>query len=128
MTDIKYINPLTLAYLGDAVYELRVREHLLEQGELRMPALHNQAVSLVNAERQSLLFAQIEDMLSEDELAVFRRGRNAKGGRQPIHSSVTSYRRATGVEALIGYLYLSGQKERLDDIFAVLFAEDKWED
>jgi len=116
------IPSLALAYIGDAVYELAVREYLLTQGKLKVGELHKQAVSYVRAERQSALAAEIEALLSEEELDVFRRGRNAHGGHQPPHTSVGAYRRATGLEALIGHLYLRREQERLDQIFAILFS------
>ena len=122
--EYKYLNPLLLAYIGDAVYELRVREHLLTSGAVKMNGLHQQAVSLVNAGRQSRLYSQLEPLLSEEEKDVFRRGRNAHSGHQPPGVSAAGYRRATGVEALIGWLHLTGEKERLDEIFRVLFAAD----
>jgi len=115
------IPPLALAYIGDAVYELAVREYLLARGKLKVGELHKQAVAFVRAERQSALFAEIEAQLSEEELDVFRRGRNANSGHQPPHTSVGAYRRATGLEALIGHLYLHRQQERLNQIFAILF-------
>ena len=114
---------LALAYIGDAVYELAVREHVLQSGVCKVGELHDKAVAYVRAERQSALFAEIEEQLSLEELEIFRRGRNAKGGHQPPHTSVGAYRRATGLEALIGYLYLRREQERLDNIFAVLFRE-----
>ena len=117
----KYVNPLLLAYVGDAVYELRVRKHLLDQGAVKMTGLHEQAVGLVNAQRQSLLYAQLEAELTQEEQEVFRRGRNARSGHQPPRVSVAAYRRATGVEALIGWLHLTGREERLDRIFEILF-------
>lgn len=116
---------LALAYIGDAVYELAVREHVLKSGVYKVGELHEKAVAYVRAERQSALFAEIEALLSEEELEIFRRGRNAKGGHQPPNVSVGAYRRATGLEALIGYLYLRREQERLDKIFAVLFREEK---
>lgn len=115
------IPSLALAYIGDAVYELAVREYLLNQGGLKVGQLHERAVSLVRAERQSALFAEIETLLSQEEHEVFRRGRNAKGGHQPPNASVGAYRRATGLEALIGHLYLHHEQERLNQIFAILF-------
>ena len=116
-------SPLALAYIGDAVYELAVREHLLKSGACKVGELHDKAVSYVRAERQSALAAEIEALLSAEELEIFRKGRNAKSGHQPPNASVGAYRRATGLEALIGYLYLRGERERLDRIFAVLFAK-----
>jgi ribonuclease-3 family protein len=112
---------LALAYIGDAVYELAVREHVLHSGVCKVGELHDKAVAYVRAQRQSALFAEIEALLNAEELEIFRRGRNAKGGHQPPHTSVGTYRRATGLEALIGYLYLKREQERLDSIFAVLF-------
>ncbi|MCL1817248.1 MAG: ribonuclease III [Clostridiales bacterium] len=114
---------LALAYIGDAVYELAVREHILKSGVYKVGELHDKAVAYVRAERQSALFAEIEALLSLEELEIFRRGRNAKGGHQPPHASIGTYRRATGLEALIGYLYLHREQERLDKIFTVLFRE-----
>ena len=118
---VKAMHPLALAYLGDVVYELRVREYLLAQGLTKVDDLHKAAVKLVNAERQSALYAQMEEILSPEELTVLRHGRNAKSGHQPPHISVGSYRRATGVEALIGWLYLLRRFDRLDEIFTLLF-------
>ena len=117
------IPPLALAYLGDAVYELAVRCYLLKQPQLKVNNLHCAAISLVCADRQSTLLAQIEPLLSEEELAIYKRGRNAKAGHQPSSTSIGAYRRATGLEALIGYLYLNQQQERLEQIFEILFAD-----
>lgn len=115
------LSPLLLAYIGDAVYELKVREHLLDSGETHMDKLHTAAVAYVRAERQSELIAALEGWLTSEEQEVFRRGRNAKSGRQPPHASVGAYRRATGLEALIGWLHLQGRTDRLAHIFSVLF-------
>lgn len=102
-----------------------MREHLLRCGLVKMDRLHSAAVAYVNASRQSRLLAEIEPLLRPEELEIFRRGRNAKSGHQPPHSTVGEYRRATGVEALIGYLHLIGDQEQLQRIFDTLFlAED----
>jgi len=114
---------LVLAYIGDSVYELAVREHVVKSGVVKVGNLHDKAVAYVRAERQSALFTEIKALLSVEELEIYRRGRNAKGSHQPPHASVGTYRRATGLEALIGYLYLCREQERLDSIFAVLFRE-----
>lgn len=123
--ELRRMPPLMLAYIGDAVYELRVREHLLKSGLVKMADLHAQAVSYVKAERQSQLYGEIEALLSEQEREVFRHARNAKSGHQPPRTAVAAYRRATGIEALIGYLHLSGEQERLAAIFEVLFKEEQ---
>lgn len=115
------LSPLALAYLGDAVYELAVREYLLRSGQLYNKQLHQSAVALVRADCQSQLYDSIEDMLDETEKTVMRQGRNAKSGHQPPNTSVGAYRRATGVESLIGWLYWQGRQEKLDMIFKHLF-------
>ena len=123
--DPRSISPLILAYIGDAVYELRVREHLMQQGLCKMPLLHRAAVNYVNAERQSRLYSQLEPLLDEVEQNILRRGRNSKSGHQPPTVSAATYRRATGVESLIGYWHLSGARQRLDMDFALLFADEE---
>ncbi len=113
---------LTLAYIGDGVYELRIRRFLLESGITRAERLHEKAVSLVRADFQSRCFGILESQLSPSEHDVMFRGRNAKSGRQPKHAEMADYRRATGVETLIGHLYLSGEAERLEEIFSVILS------
>jgi len=121
------LSPLALAYLGDAVYELAVRESLLSRGHIYNKELHKKAVELVRAERQSALYDSIDDLLDEKEKEVLRQGRNAKSGHQPPHASVGDYRRATGVESLIGWLYLRGEEEKLSLIFQRLFENNSKE-
>ena len=103
---------LTLAYIGDAVYELYVRTHLLEQSH-KVHSLHRLAINRVNNNTQSDLLAKVESELTEEEMAIVRRGRNAKGVQVPKNAHVQTYHRSTGMEALIGYLYLKGNEERL---------------
>ncbi|MCR4963221.1 MAG: ribonuclease III [Firmicutes bacterium] len=121
--ELKQMSPLALAYIGDCVYELTVRRHLVDHGLVKVSDLHKSAVQYVNAERQSRLYGEIENRLSETEKEVFRHGRNAKSGHQPPHASAAVYRRATGMEALIGWLHLSGQDQRLKELLSCLFAE-----
>ena len=121
---LQQLTPLALAYLGDAVYELAVRRYLIDHGLGKSGSLHTQAVRYVNAERQSRFYAEIEPLLSEQERAVYRRGRNAKSGHQPPHTSAACYRRATGLEALIGWWHLRGEQQRLQEILARLFVEE----
>ena len=120
--EAKQLQPLMLAYIGDAVYELRVREQLLDAHMGRMPLIHRAAVRLVNAECQSRLYDLLTPLLSEEEAAILRRGRNAKSGHQPPTASPAVYRRATGVEALFGYWFLIGAQDRLDQAFDLLFS------
>ena len=119
--DPRQLSPLALAYLGDAVYELAVRQYLLSEHGVYNKAIHQQAVELVRALRQSRLYDELDDILDDEDRAVLRRGRNAKSGHQPPNVTVGDYRRATGVEALIGWLYLRGEEEKLRRIFRRLY-------
>jgi ribonuclease-3 family protein len=112
---------LTLAYIGDGIYEIAVRRYLLESGIKKADEIHKEAVKYVKATFQSGFYHLLLDKLSEAELAVMKRGRNAKTGHQPKSSGVAEYHNATGVEALMGALWLSGDQERLDTIFDLLF-------
>ncbi len=114
--------PLVLAYIGDSVYEVFVREKLILQHS-DMPAykLHRLAIKYVCAHAQSNSILAIEGELSEEEEAVYKRGRNAKSPTVPKNADVGEYRRATGFEALVGYLYLKGSGERLDEIMNKAF-------
>ena len=112
-TDIRTYSPLILAYVGDAAYELVIRSLLAGKGNTQVNRLHKKASSLVNAGAQSGFVERIREALTEEELHVFRRGRNANSATMAKHASMTDYRRATGFEALMGYLYLTGQTERL---------------
>lgn len=114
----KLYSPLTLAFLGDAVYELWVRKMLVAQGEAPVDKLHKQKVELVKASAQSAAFEEIEKSLTPQELAVYKRGRNAHTAGVPKNTQVADYRRATGMEALFGYLYLMGQFKRIDELFS----------
>lgn len=108
--------PLTLAYVGDAVYELFVRERLLELGHVRVNDLHKSAVEYVRASAQAAALASLAPMLSAEEEDVVRRGRNAKGHGAPHGSDAVEYHAATSFEALMGYLYLSGRTDRLKQL------------
>ncbi len=108
---------LTLAFFGDSVYEVLVRETIVKGGTLPVNALHKKAVEKVNAGFQSKAFDVIEPMLSEEELEIFKRGRNATGNNVPRSSNPKDYRRATGFEALFGYLYLIGENDRMNELF-----------
>ncbi len=112
-TDIRSYSPLTLAYIGDAVYELVIRSLLVGKGNAQANRLHRKASSLVNAAAQSAALERIRGELTEEELHVFRRGRNTNSATMAKHATMTEYRRATGLEALMGYLYLTGQTERI---------------
>lgn len=112
---------LTLAYIGDGYYELVVRNHLLAAGARKVDGMHKQAIALVRAGMQARLVKEMEPELTEREQGVYHRGRNAKGQHIPKGSTVSEYRAATGLEALVGYWYLSGANERLSRCFELLW-------
>lgn len=114
--DIQTYSPLTLAYIGDAAYELVVRTFLVDQGNSRPDKLHRKASSMVKAAAQAAMAEALKDSLTEEELAVYRRGRNAKSPTMAKNASMSDYRKATGFEALMGYLYLKGEQKRLIDL------------
>ena len=115
-------SPLVLAYIGDSVYEVFTRKKVLgENPNLPAHKLHKENVKYVKAKSQSNAMEVIEPMLSEQELAIYKRGRNAKSATVPKNADLTDYRRATGFEALIGFLELSGQYERLFEIMETAF-------
>lgn len=111
---------LTLAYLGDCVYELYVRSHLTADGNHKVCDLHKAATKYVRASAQAEFYRKIRGILSEDEEAAFRRGRNTKS-HPPKNAEVSDYRIATGVEALLGHLYVTGQTERISELMSELF-------
>lgn len=119
----KLLSPLTLAFIGDGVYGLLVRERLVT---INRPVgmLHKKSVELVNAHAQAVAIQSIMDKLSEDEIAIYKRGRNANSVKHPKNSDLTEYRMATGLEALFGYLYLSNNQERLYELFNMIFPEE----
>ncbi|HWI54444.1 MAG TPA: ribonuclease III domain-containing protein [Desulfobacteria bacterium] len=124
MEDIIKGNPaampaLVLAYLGDAVYELHVRRYLISCGITKVNSLHKRAVKFVNASTQARVLHTISETLSETEMSVVKRGRNAKSGSVPKNTSISEYRHGTAFECLIGYLSLSGREDRIAEIFKI---------
>lgn len=119
----KELNSLALAYLGDSIYEVYVRRHLLHKGNVRPNQLHREATFYVSAKSQSAIIHHLleKEILTEEELAVVRRGRNAKSGSVPKNTDVQTYRYSTAFEALIGYLHLSNQLERMEEIIILAF-------
>ena len=111
--DLRTYSPLTLAYIGDAIFELVVRTVLVERKNTQAEKLHKAATKIVKAETQALLIEAVKDDLTEEELAVYKRGRNAKAVTRAKNATMSEYRRATGFEALMGYLYLKGDMERM---------------
>lgn len=111
--DLRTYSPLTLAYIGDAVYELVIRTMIVEEGNAPVNKLHKRSSALVKAAAQAQLIHAIEPFLNEEELGIYKRGRNAKSYTTAKNASVIDYRTATGFEALMGWLYLKGDHERM---------------
>jgi len=116
---------LTLAYLGDAVLEVQTRERLLSLGITDVGKLNKLALSYVRAVEQSAAMDRILPHLTEDEEAVFKRGRNSHGVAAPKSATVAQYRRATGMEALFGWLYLAGRQDRIKELFDLAFPKEQ---
>lgn len=114
---------IALAHIGDGVYELLVRTYLCTHGGARVRNLHRATVELVRAATQARFYETILPHLTEEEAAVLRRGRNAKVNSVPPHAARADYQRATALEALIGWLYLRGARERINTLFAICMEE-----
>lgn len=114
--DLRTYSPLTLAYIGDAIYDLMIRTLLVDEGNTQVNKLHKRASALVKAEKQSAMSAVLESEFTEEEYAVWKRGRNAKSFTSAKNASIADYRRATGFEAVMGYLYMKGSYHRMIDL------------
>ncbi len=115
----------SLAYLGDCIIELCVREYLVkEKGFSSSAKLNKEALAFVKASRQAEAMKQIQDLLTEEESGVFHRGRNMGHSGTPKSATMAEYRNATGMEALFGWLHLAGKKERIDELFRVAYRLD----
>lgn len=123
--DTENLSPLTLAFMGDTVFDMFVREQLICQANRPVNALHSNATRLVKASAQSKAMDKIMPMLSEKEITIFKRGRNARTNHRAKNASEGDYHRATGLEALFGYLYLKGEIERLRELFNVISQENE---
>ena len=119
--DIKTVSTAALAYLGDSVLEVCVREYLISRGLSTSARLNKEALLYVRATAQAEAMKNIIDMLDEDEEAVFRRGRNVGHTATPKSASMSEYRTATGMEALFGWLHLLGKEERIRELFAAAY-------
>ena len=117
--DIREYSPLTLAYIGDCVYDLVIKSLVINAGNKQVNKLHQETSRLVQASTQSLMMRTMQEHLTEEEHAVYKRGRNAKSVSPAKNQSITDYRRATGFEALLGYLYLKKDYKRLLDLVKI---------
>ncbi len=118
MRDYRQLNGLALAYVGDAIYEVYIRDYLVAQGQTRPNQLHRMATHFVSAKAQAFLVQEMlaAELLTEEEEIFYRRGRNSKSHTSAKNADVTTYRISTGFEALLGYLHLTEQKERLEEL------------
>lgn len=114
------LSPLTLAFIGDTVFDLLVRESLICKANRPANDLHNLAVQKVKASAQAGFVEKLLPHLTEKEIAVYKRGRNAKSGHLPKNATQSDYHMATGFESLIGYLYLSDEIERIKELFYII--------
>lgn len=123
--DIRNINVLVLAYLGDSIYEVMVREHLIHKKIGNVNHLQKEAISYVSAKNQCAFLTKMleENFLSEEELDIVKRARNHKVAHKPKSTDIITYKYATGMEALIGYLYLKNDKERIKEIMKFVIGE-----
>lgn len=122
--DLRTYSPLTLAYIGDGVFEIIIRTILVKKGNCPVNQLHKRASSLVKAGSQSKMMETLEPLLTEEELAVYKRGRNAHSPTMAKHATMADYRRATGFEALMGYLYLKEDYVRIVELVRNGIPED----
>ncbi len=123
-TQAGQINPVVLAFLGDAVYSLWVRERLVRSGEGKPASFQRTAGRLVSARGQSAFLERVLPMLTERESEIFKRGRNAKKPTKSKHASVAEYNRSTGFEAVLGYLHLTGNRVRIETLLSLLDDEE----
>lgn len=118
--EVNQMSPLTWAYVGDAVYELYIRTHLVNSTHLKPHKLHIEAISYVKAKAQADILKNLENILTEEEQEIVRRGRNTQTHHVAKNASVQEYMYSTAFEALIGYLYLTGQEERLTQLLQTI--------
>lgn len=125
--NLKQYSPLTLAYIGDAVYELVIRTALVRRSNEAVNRLHRKSSALVNARKQSEMIRVLESHFTEEEDSVYHRGRNAKSYTKAKNAGIVDYRRATGFEAVIGYLYLKGDIGRLTELIEMALEPEERE-
>ena len=118
--EVKMMSPLTWAYIGDCVYELYVRQELINKTNLKPHKLHIEAINYVKASKQAKILKEIKDELTDNEKDIVRRGRNSENHHLPKNASVEDYMYSTAFEALIGYLYLTKQDKRLKEILSLI--------
>lgn len=115
--NVKEYSTLTLAYIGDSIFEICARTYVLNTGNTQANKLHNKVKNLVSATAQAKMYNILEEFITEDELSILKRGRNAKSYSKSKNSDINDYRKATGIETLFGHLYLNEDYERIIKIF-----------
>ena len=125
VSEVNTMSPLTWAYIGDSVYELYIRQHLINTTKLKPHKLHIEAIKYVKAGAQAKILEKIKQSLTEEEQEIVKRGRNAENHHLPKNATVQEYMYSTGFEGLIGYLYLTKQDERLKEILELCVEEKK---
>ena len=125
MPDPEQLNGIMLAYIGDAVYEVIIRGHAMSAGSKRADDTHRRTTDMVNAGAQAYIMNSLFEKLSEEEMNVFRRGRNSRVQSIAKNQSMADYRKATGFEALIGYLYLKGRTDRIKELLLPVIEEER---
>lgn len=123
--DAKQYSPLALAFLGDSVYEIMVREYVLLSANMPASKLHSLKIKRVCAAYQAAAIDMIMSELTEEEIAIYKRGRNATGNSVPKNGNAADYHKATGFESLFGYLYLTGEDQRLQTLFDIIIQADE---
>ena len=123
LMNVELINVITLAYLGDAVYEVYVREYLIKKGIAKVEELQKEAINLVSAKSQSKILDYLinNNILTDFEIEIVKRGRNYKRESHPKNTDIITYKMATGFETLIGYLYLENKNDRINEIIKEIF-------
>lgn len=124
-TEAKRLSPAALAFYGDSVYELYVRRSIVEEGDRPSGELHSRSVSMARASFQAEAYEKLKPLLNEEEADILRRGRNSTGLTAPKSSSSAEYHKATAVEALFGYLSLTGDSQRLEELFGIVTQDMK---
>jgi len=119
------LSPVSLAFVGDGVFELMVRERLVAKGGMPAGKLHKVSVSMVRAAAQAVAYQAVREVATEAELEILRRGRNVSLSRMPKSCTPDQYHKATAIEALLGYLYLGGEQQRLEDMFELIMATQR---
>lgn len=121
--DIRSYSPLVLAYIGDGVFDLIIRSYVVHQGNVQVNKMHRHTSNIVKAQTQAQMALKLEPLLTKEEESFYKRGRNAKSHTAAKNASIGDYRKATGFEALVGYLYLTGQNDRLMELMKTALTE-----